>query len=88
MQSSTSQYTHQQYQQGAPQQYQQGTHQQHQPSVNQQYQLATQQQTIVVSQQPGALQVYPQNVKNWDTDLCACFDDMESCMYFLENFYI
>lgn len=39
------------------------------------------QQVVIIQQQPltAGLQVYPQNIRDWDSGLCACCDDMESC---------
>lgn len=42
-----------------------------------------QQQQVVVINQPGSQkdQGQPQNIREWSTGLCGCFEDCCSCMY-------
>lgn len=45
--------------------------------------LQQQQQTVVVMNQPGLYPPsgQPQNIMEWSTGLCGCFEDCCSCMY-------
>jgi Cys-rich protein (TIGR01571 family) len=51
------------------------------PSGQQQQQQQQQQTVVIVNQPNSAKACQPQNVREWSTGLCGCFEGCGSCVY-------